>query len=107
MGAWLVALAVAAAVAVRERDLGRMLVPAVTYTAFGVFQLLVVLRYSAQFRADDPWFWTYVGVLAVIVWTGGYGWWAAVRRPEQSVPDPAGLPAEVPRSASHPSRNPQ
>ena len=45
IGAWLLALAVATALVIRERDLDRMLVPAVTYTAFGVFQLVVALRY--------------------------------------------------------------
>ena len=35
IGAWLLALAVAAALVIWERDLARLLVPAATYTAFG------------------------------------------------------------------------
>jgi len=80
-GAWLVAFGLAAAMAIRERDLSRLLVPAVTYTAFGAFELLVVLRYRTQLTADNPWLWAYLAVLARIVPTGAYGWWAAQRRP--------------------------
>jgi hypothetical protein len=80
IGAWLLALAVAAALVIWERDLSRLLVPAATYTAFGVFQLLVFLRYSAQVRPDYQWGWVYVGVLVLITLTGGYGWRTAMRR---------------------------
>ena len=65
---------------IRERDLDRLLVPAVTYTAFGVFQLLVALRYWTQIRPDYAWGWAYVGVLVSIVATGAYGLWSATRR---------------------------
>ena len=88
-GAWLVAFGFAAAVAIWERDLIRGLVPAVAYTAFGVFELLVLLRYRAELRADDPRVWAYMAVLATIVVTGGYGWWAAQQRPRE-----AGIEAE-------------
>ena len=81
VGAWLIAFGFAAAVAIRERDLSRGLVPAVSYTAFGVFELLVVLRYRTQASADDPWLWAYVAVLATIAAAGGYGWRAALRPP--------------------------
>jgi hypothetical protein len=80
IGAWLVALAVAAALTIWERDLTGLLVPAATYTAFGAFQLLVLLRYWAQVRSDYPWTWAYVGVLGSIVVTGAYGCWAGRRR---------------------------
>jgi hypothetical protein len=83
VGAWLLAFGFAAAVAIWERDLSRGLVPAVAYTAFGVFELLVLLRYRAELRADDPWLWAYMAVLATIVITGGYGWWAAQQRPRR------------------------
>jgi hypothetical protein len=79
IGAWLLALAVATALVIRERDLDRLLVPAVTYTAFGVFQLLVALRYWTQVRPDYQWGWAYVGLLLSIALTGGYGCWAATR----------------------------
>jgi hypothetical protein len=79
-GAWLIALAVAAALAIWERDLSRLLVPAATYTAFGVFQLLVAARYWTQVRLDYQWGWVYVGMLFSIAVTGAYGCWAATRR---------------------------
>ena len=79
-GAWLLALAVGAALVIRERDLDRLLVPAATYAAFGVFQLLVVLRFWTQFRPDYAWAGVYVTVLVSIAVTGAYGVWAATRR---------------------------
>jgi len=78
-GAWLLALAVGAALVIRERDLDRLMVPAATYAAFGVFQLLVVLRYWTQFRPDYAWGWAYVGMLVSIALVGLYGCWAATR----------------------------
>lgn len=79
IGAWLLALAVATALVIGQRDLSRLLVPAATYTAFGVFQLLVVLRFWAQIKPDYPYGWAYVVVLATIAATGAYGCWAATR----------------------------
>ena len=109
VGAWLMAFGCAAALAIRQRDLGELLVPAVAYTVFGVFQLLVVVRYRSQVMAGDPALWTYLTVLTAIVLTGGYGWWAAQRTaaidpvpPETAdvieiEPEPANL-ARLPRT---------
>lgn len=77
IGAWLLALAVAAALVIRERDLSRLLVPAATYTAFGLFQLLVAIRYWTQMSPGYQWPWAYVALLATIALTGAYGCWAA------------------------------
>ena len=85
MGAWLIALAVAAALAIWERDLSRLLVPAATYAAFGVFQLLVALRFWTQVRPDYQWGWAYVGMLVSIAVTGAYGCWAATRSSDAPV----------------------
>ena len=85
IGAWLLALAVAAALVIWERDLTRLLVPAATYAAFGVFQLLVFLRYSGQVRPDYQWGWVYGAVLAFIAMTGAYGCWAAMRRTQRVI----------------------
>jgi hypothetical protein len=79
VGAWLVAFGIATVLVLRERDLGRMLVPAVAYTAFGVFQLLALLGVRAHLDATGPDLWGYVAVLATVVLAGGYGWWSAVR----------------------------
>ena len=84
IGAWLLALAVAAALAIWERDLNRMAVPAATYAAFGVFQLLVAAGFWAEVRPDYQWGWAYLGMLASIALTGGYGWWAATSRAASS-----------------------
>jgi hypothetical protein len=81
IGAWLVAFALATAMAIRSADLCRLLVPAVTYLAFGVFELVAVVWHWPQVSSKDPWTWVYVGVLAAIVVTGAYGWRAAVARP--------------------------
>ena len=85
-GAWLLALAVAAALAIWERDLSQLLVPSVTYAAFGVFQLLVALRYWTQVRPEYQWGWVYLGVLMVIAVTGAYGCWATRRNRTRSGP---------------------
>src|SRR3712207_2850687 len=77
IGAWLVALAVAAALVIRERDLARLLVPSVAYTVFGVLQLVVLVRHGGEVDAGDPWLAVYVAVLGAAVLTGGYGWRAA------------------------------
>jgi hypothetical protein len=79
VGAWLLALAIAAVLAIWERDLNRLLVPAVTYAAFGAFQLLVALRYWTDVRPDYQWGWAYIGLLISIAVTGAYGYWAASR----------------------------
>jgi hypothetical protein len=81
IGAWLIALALAAALAIRQGDLSRLLVSAVTYTAFGVLQFVAVIWYWPQLRRDDVWLWGYLMLLAAIVMTGAYGWWAARRAP--------------------------
>ena len=84
IGAWLLALAVAAVLAIWERDLSRMLVPAATYAAFGVFQLLVAGAFWAEVRPDYRWGWAYLGMLVSIALTGGYGLWAARSRAASS-----------------------
>ncbi len=72
-GAWLIALAIAAGLIIRERDLDRLFVPAATYTAFGGFQLLVTLHHWAEVRPDTQWAWAYIAALALITLTGAYG----------------------------------
>lgn len=95
IGAWLLAFAVAAALTIRQRDLGQLLVSAVTYTMFGVFELLVLLRYREQVSAADPWLWAYVVVLVAVAATGGYGWWAARRAVHDDARSSGGRPSPV------------
>ncbi len=80
IGAWLLAFALAAALAIAERDLDRLRVPAAAYTVFGVLELVVLVRYRSEVDAGDPRLWGYVLLLVAAVLTGGYGW-AAARRP--------------------------
>ena len=80
IGAWLIAFGVAAALVLRERDLGRLFVAAATYTVFGVFELVAVIWYAPQVDGGDPWLWSYVAVLVAITATGAFGAWAARRR---------------------------
>ena len=82
-GAWLLALSVAALLVIWERDLSRLLVPAATYAAFGVFQLLVALRYWTQVRPDYEWGWAYLGMVLIIAATGAYGC-VAIRRSSEA-----------------------
>jgi len=83
IGAWLIAFGVAAAMAIFQGDLSRLLVSAVTYTAFGVFELVAVLWHWPQVSRQGPWRWVYLVVLVAIVLTGAYGWWAARRGPKE------------------------
>jgi hypothetical protein len=77
VGAWLIAFGIAAGLAIWERDLDRLFVPAAAYAAFGGFQLLVTLRYWAEIRPDDHLLWAYVSMLCLMILTGVYGCWAA------------------------------
>jgi ABC-type transport system involved in cytochrome c biogenesis permease subunit len=78
-GAWLIAFGVAAALAIRERDLSRLRVPAVACTGFGLLELAVLFGYRDEVDGGDPWLWGYVALLVTAVLTGGYGWRAAHR----------------------------
>jgi hypothetical protein len=77
IGAWLIAFGIAAGMAVGTGDLARLLVPSVTYTAFGLFELVAVIWHWPQVSSKDPWTWVYVGGLVAITVTGAYGWRAA------------------------------
>jgi hypothetical protein len=78
IGAWLLALALAAAMAIGDGDLTRLRIPAVTYTVFGALQLVVVFWYRPFVDADDPWLWAYVALLVAVTATGAYGWRASL-----------------------------
>jgi hypothetical protein len=73
IGAWLIALGVAAALAIVQGDVGRQLVAATTYTAFGVFQFVAVTWYWPQLDRHDAWLWVYLAFLAAVVLTGALG----------------------------------
>ena len=99
IGAWLIAFAVAAVLVIREGDLATLFVSGVTYTVFGVVELVALIWHWPQVYAGSPWLWAYAALLVAIVGTGGYGWWAA-RRP---LPGDRGHEAEArPTTSSHP-----
>jgi hypothetical protein len=96
IGAWLVALALAIALAVNQRDLSRLRVSGMTYTAFGVLQIVAVIWYWPQLERHDLWLWTYLTVLVAMAVTGGYGWWASGRPAPAAGDHPRGALAEPP-----------
>jgi hypothetical protein len=82
IGSWLLSFGFAIGLAIRERDLSRMLVPAAAYTAFGVFEVLVLLTFAGAPGTDHRWLLVDLAVLVSLVPTGAYGWWRAARTPE-------------------------
>lgn len=83
------AFGVAAALAIAERDLGRLELPAAAYTAVGLLQLVSAVRFGDQMRWDSPASWIYLAVLAGVVATGAYGWWAGFGHHRGGVPPAA------------------
>jgi hypothetical protein len=81
IGSWLIALALATALAVHQRDLSRLAVAGMTYTTFGVFQIVAIVWHWPQVQRHDLWLGIYLAALVAMVVTGGYGWWAAGRPP--------------------------
>jgi hypothetical protein len=80
VGAWLLSFGIAIALALRERDLTRMLVPSVAYAVFGAVEAAVLLYHRAAPGTDPQTLWADVAFLATLVPVGAYGAWAA-RRP--------------------------
>jgi hypothetical protein len=72
VGSWLVPIGLGNLAVLREGDLRRARVPALTSVAYGVLQVGAVARYPDQVRwhAAGAWVWLAVLVLAIV--TGGY-----------------------------------
>jgi hypothetical protein len=79
VAAWLIAFGVAAVLALRERDLERLEIGAVAWTAFGLLQLLALARYGGEVRWGSAAATGYLVFLLTVAPTGAAGWWAAVR----------------------------
>jgi hypothetical protein len=77
VGAWLLSFAIAIVLALRERDLSRMLVPAVAYAVFGAFEVAVLLYHREAPGTDPLWLWADVALFATLVPVGVHGAWAA------------------------------
>jgi hypothetical protein len=80
IGGWLVVFAIAIVLALRERDLSPMFVPALAYAVFGAVQLAVLLAHRTVPSTNAVWWWADALVLASLVPAGAYGAWAARRR---------------------------
>ncbi|MGY1605538.1 hypothetical protein [Geodermatophilus sp. SYSU D00700] len=93
IGAWLLALGVAAALVLRDRDLGRLFVAGVTYTVFGSLELVALVWYLPEMDTGDGWVWAYGLFLVAVVVTGAVGARAARaarRGGTSSAPETAG-----------------
>lgn len=79
IAAWLAALAVAALLSLRARDLDRVTIPAAAYVLFALLQLLALLLYGEAFAWGTARAAVYVGALVVSLATGTAGLAVAVR----------------------------
>lgn len=73
IAAWLAALAVAALLSLRERDVARVRIPAVAYVVFGLLQLLALVLYGESFAWGSAAATVYVVALVVALGTGVAG----------------------------------
>jgi uncharacterized integral membrane protein len=79
VGAWLLALGVAAAHSSWENDWQRVQIATMSYTIFGAFQLLGLARYPQTVDWSRPQSWIYVLFLLSVLFVGVYGWRLAAR----------------------------
>jgi hypothetical protein len=105
VGAWLLAFGLAALLAVRERDLDRLQTSAVTYTVFGLLQLLALARYGSAVRWDTVSAWVYLALVVTVVAVGADGMWSARRaraaeRERAAVRSPRGRRGGPPAAAA-------
>ena len=89
VASWLVPIGVGSLVVLREGDLRRARVLALTFLAYGLLQLGAVARYSEQVQWHEPSAWIWVTLLIIAVATGSYGLLATAGR------TPAGQPATI------------
>lgn len=79
VGAWLVALGVAAAHSSWEHDYRRVQVATLSYLVFGALQLGALLRYPQEIQWTRPVAWLYLLFMLSVLLIGGYGCWRAAR----------------------------
>jgi hypothetical protein len=79
IGAWSLALGVAAAHSTWENDWARVQAATVSYTVFGVFELIALARYAGSVDWDSYTAWIYVLFLVSILIVGVYGWYRSSR----------------------------
>lgn len=81
IGAWLVALGVAAAHTLWENDWRRIQVATLSYTVFGSLQLLALARYGQELQWGMASAWIYLVFMLSVLALGLYGTWQASRVP--------------------------
>lgn len=83
IGAWSLALGIAAAHATWENDWARVQVATMSYIIFGVFELIALARYTGSVDWDRYTAWIYVLFLASVLVVGVYGWHRSSRESVQ------------------------
>jgi hypothetical protein len=84
IGAWSLALGIAAAHSIWENDWARVHVATVSYTVFSVFELIALVRYPSQVNWSSPAAWFYVIFLISVLIVGLYGWRESARHASPS-----------------------
>jgi hypothetical protein len=79
VGAWLLALGVAAVHARWENEWRRVRVASASYAVFGILQFVAVARYPDEMEWGKPAAWGYLAFIASIVAVGAYGWWQSTK----------------------------
>jgi hypothetical protein len=102
VGAWLVSFGIAAWLAVYERDLARVRVPAIAYLVFGLAELVALLRYASTISWQKAGSWLYLSFLVLVVLTAAAG--VLLTRGSSLRASVSG--GSLPRG-SHPSRSPR
>ncbi|GAA2725836.1 hypothetical protein [Cellulomonas aerilata] len=74
VAAWLLAFAVAVGLSVADGDLLRLRIATVAYTAFGVFQVVTLLRFRDEVQWSGLPARVLVAMLVAIIATGAVGW---------------------------------
>jgi hypothetical protein len=91
VAAWLIGLGFAAAHSFYENDLERTYITMAGNAAFGVLQLIALLRFTGAVNWTAPNGWIYAAFLIALVAMGLYGWYAARRHVAPTAYDvPAG-----------------
>jgi hypothetical protein len=89
IGAWSLALGIAAAQAYWENDWAHVQVATMSYTVFGAFALLALARYPGTVDWSKPQAWIYGVFLATVLVIGTYGWRRSAQTRDVSAPQTA------------------
>jgi hypothetical protein len=79
IGAWLLALGVAAMHSTWENDWARVQAATISYIVFGVFELIALARYAGSVAWNRYTAWAYVLFLVSVLIIGVYGWYRSSR----------------------------